>query len=85
MSSIFPRRNNGPRDRLRTSVDINSLKEMEDPRLFDEFEQWFAGNIIIDYIIRKSHNFFQVLLRHTLIGWLRDEVSVVKYNFLKFC
>lgn len=32
----------------RTSVDINVHRGMEDPRLFDEFEQWFASNFTIE-------------------------------------
>ena len=34
-----------------TNVDKNPLKGMKDLRLFDEFEQWFACNIIVDRII----------------------------------
>lgn len=32
----------------KTSVDINLHRGMEDPRLFDEFEQWFASNFTIE-------------------------------------
>lgn len=35
----------------RMSVDINLLRGLEDPSLFDEFDQWFVGKITVDYTI----------------------------------
>lgn len=45
----------------RTSVDINLHRGMDNPRLFDEFEQWFASNFTMEGTIRTSHYFFQIL------------------------
>lgn len=33
----------------RMSVDINSLRGLEDPRLFDEFNKWFANKLIAPF------------------------------------
>ena len=40
----------------RASVDINPLKGLEDPRLFDEFNQLFVGKITMDHTIQKPRN-----------------------------
>lgn len=66
----------------RTNVDINPLRGLEDPRGFDEFDQWFAGAITVDRTIRQSHKFFEILLGHDALGWLGDEVSFFKCFFL---
>lgn len=68
----------------RTTVDINPLRGLEDPRLFHELDKWFARNITVDHTIEQSYNFFQILLGHASLGWLRDKVSIGKYYFLKF-
>lgn len=36
----------------RMSVDINSLRGLENPRLFDEFNKWFASKITVDRTIQ---------------------------------
>lgn len=36
----------------RMSVDINPFKGLEDSRVFDEFDQWFTSQIIVDCTIR---------------------------------
>ena len=33
---------------ISTSVDINSLRGLEDSSLFAEFDRWFAGDIRVD-------------------------------------
>ena len=69
----------------RMSVDINSLRGLEDPRLFDEFNKWFASKITVDRTIQQLDKFFKILLGDTSLGWLGDEVSIIKFYFLKSC
>lgn len=38
----------------RTSVDINQLRGLKDPRLFDEFDHWFVSKITIGHAILNS-------------------------------
>lgn len=69
----------------RTRVDINSLRGLEYPRLFKEFDQWFAGRITVDWHVQQSHKVFEILLGHASIRWLGEDLSVVKYYFLEHC
>ena len=59
----------------RSSVDMNPLR-LEDSRLCEEFDQWFAGKIFGDQVVQQSRNFFEILMGNTLMGWLGDEISV---------
>lgn len=52
----------------RTSVDINQHKILKYPRVFDEFDQWFAGQITVDCTIQQLHKIFQILLSYTSLG-----------------
>ncbi|KAL9419368.1 hypothetical protein AB3S75_037183 [Citrus x aurantiifolia] len=63
---------------LSTSVDINPLRGLEDPSLYDEFDRWFAGDMTVDRRVQHSRSFFQVILGHVLMGWLGDEVFLNK-------
>lgn len=37
---------------------MNPLRGIEDLTLFDEFDQWLAGNITVDHDIQHLKNFF---------------------------
>lgn len=69
----------------RMSVDINPLRGLEDPRLFKEFDQWFASRITVDRHVQQSHKVFEILLGHASMRWLGEDLSVVKYYFLEHC
>ncbi|XP_052296308.1 uncharacterized protein LOC102609498 isoform X4 [Citrus sinensis] len=60
----------------RSSVDMNPLRGLEDSRLCEEFDQWFAGNISVDRLVQQSRNFFEILMGNASMRWLGDEVSV---------
>lgn len=55
-----------------TNVDINPLRGIEDLTLFDEFNQWFAGNITVDRDIQHSKNFFGNTFEERVNGMDRE-------------
>ncbi|KAH9783699.1 calcium-dependent protein kinase 24 [Citrus sinensis] len=55
------------------SVDMNPLRGLEDSRLCEEFDQWFAGKIFVDRPVQQSLNFFEILMGNASMGWLGDE------------
>ena len=55
-------------------LDINTLRELEDPSLYDEFDRWFASDMIMDQRVQHMRSLFQVILGHTSMGWLGDEI-----------
>ena len=59
---------------MSTNVDINPLRGLEDPNLYDEFDRWLAGDMIVDRRVQNPRSFFQVILAHALMWWLGDEV-----------
>ena len=66
----------------RSSVDMNPLRGLEDSRLCEEFDQWFAGNISVDRPVQQSRNFFEILMGNASMGWLGDEVSVFNVQYI---
>ncbi|GAY68200.1 hypothetical protein CUMW_262300 [Citrus unshiu] len=58
----------------RSSVDMNPLRGLEDSRLCEEFDQWFAGKIFVDRPVQQSLNFFEILMGNASMEWLGDEV-----------
>lgn len=70
-----------------TSVDVNSLRGLEDLSLYDEFDRWFASDIIVDRRVQQSHSFFQVILGHISIGWLGDKVNffLISWSVVNLC
>ncbi|KAL9453919.1 hypothetical protein AB3S75_009510 [Citrus x aurantiifolia] len=53
---------------------MNTLRGLEDSRLCEEFDQWFADNISVDRPVQQSRNFFDILMGNASMGWLGDEV-----------
>lgn len=58
----------------RSSVNMNPLRRLEDSRLCEKFDQWFAGKFSVDQPVQQSRNFFEILMGNALMGWLGDEV-----------
>ena len=69
------------------SVDINPLKGLEDPSLYDEFNRWFTGDMTVDRRVQHSWSFFQVILGHASMGWLGDEVIffLISFSVVDLC
>ncbi|GAY45153.1 hypothetical protein CUMW_087350, partial [Citrus unshiu] len=53
---------------------MNLLRGLENSRLCEEFDQWFAGNIFVDQPVQQPRNFFEILMGNASMGWLGDEV-----------
>ena len=72
---------------MSTSMDINPLKGLEDPSLYVEFDQWFAGDMTVDRRVQHSRSFFQVILGHASMGWLGDEVIffLISFSVVDLC
>ena len=66
----------------RSSVDMNPLRGLEDSRLCEKFDQWFAGKFSVDQPVQQSRNFFEILMGNALMGWLGDEVSVFNGQYI---
>ncbi|KAL9436832.1 hypothetical protein AB3S75_022806 [Citrus x aurantiifolia] len=66
----------------RSSVDMNPLRGLEDSRLCEEFDQWFAGNISVDRPVQQSRNFFEILMGNASMGWLDDEYIHTYYRLI---
>ncbi|GAY61393.1 hypothetical protein CUMW_209640 [Citrus unshiu] len=66
----------------RSSVDMNPLRGLEDARLCEEFDQWFAGNIFVDRPVQQSRNFFEILMGNASMGWLGDEHIYTYYRLI---
>ncbi|KAL9431391.1 hypothetical protein AB3S75_026552 [Citrus x aurantiifolia] len=66
----------------RSSVDMNPLRGLEDARLCEEFDQWFAGNISVDRPVQQSRNFFEILMGNASMGWLGDEHIHTYYRLI---
>lgn len=45
----------------RMSVDINLLKGLEDPRLYEKFDKWFVDIITVDRLVQQSQKNFKIL------------------------
>ena len=61
---------------------MNMFRRLEDSRLCEEFDQWFAGNIFVDRPVQQSRNFFEILMGNASMGWLGDEVSVFNVQYI---
>ena len=66
---------------MSTSMDINQLRGLEDPSLYDEFDWWFAGDMTVDRRVQHPWSFFQVILGHVSMEWLGDEIIYFLISF----
>ncbi|KAL9453918.1 hypothetical protein AB3S75_009510 [Citrus x aurantiifolia] len=61
---------------------MNTLRGLEDSRLCEEFDQWFADNISVDRPVQQSRNFFDILMGNASMGWLGDEHIHTYYRLI---
>ncbi|KAL9457857.1 hypothetical protein AB3S75_006826 [Citrus x aurantiifolia] len=66
----------------RSSVDMNPLRGLEDSRLCEEFDQWFAGKFFMDRPVQQSRNFFKILMGNASMGCLGDEHIHMYYRLI---